>query len=157
MYPQAIRVGSRTFPDATSGCRTPARATDIWRGASRVRHAGPRRGWADRSARATAAAARGRSARRSGVPPNEARYPYVWFRLLEARAWHGKLNAKGPGVAGALQSKDTDRGLKRAAAARVFPPYLIFVSLYATCLRATGSNLRTSILSGWRRLFLVVT
>jgi hypothetical protein len=42
-------------------------------------------------------------------------------------------------------------------AAGIPPLYLIFVSLYATCLRATGSNLRTSILSGWRRLFLVVT
>src|SRR3569832_853292 len=35
--------------------------------------------------------------------------------------------------------------------------YLILVSLYATCLRATGAYFFTSILSGWRRLFLVVT
>jgi hypothetical protein len=34
--------------------------------------------------------------------------------------------------------------------------YLIFVSLYATCLRATGSNFMISIFSGMLRLFFVV-
>src|SRR5688572_14944632 len=35
--------------------------------------------------------------------------------------------------------------------------YLIFVSLYSTCLRTTGSYFFTFILSGCRRLFLVAT
>ena len=34
--------------------------------------------------------------------------------------------------------------------------YLSFISLYATCLRATGSNLMNASLSGVVRLFLVV-
>jgi hypothetical protein len=37
-----------------------------------------------------------------------------------------------------------------------FEIYLIFDSLYGTCLRATGSNFMVSILSGWSRLFFVV-
>ena len=36
------------------------------------------------------------------------------------------------------------------------PDYLIFVSLYATCLRTTGSNFMISIFSGMLRLFFVV-
>ncbi len=34
--------------------------------------------------------------------------------------------------------------------------YLIFPSVYDTCLRTTGSYFLRSIFSGWLRLFLVV-
>src|SRR6185503_11342435 len=95
-----------------------------------VRHVVPRRGGADRSARATAVAARARSARRSGAPRNAARYPGVWFRLLEARAWHGKLNAKGPGVAGALQSNGAGRWPFRAPARGSVSPALLDLRLF---------------------------
>src|SRR5258708_38812594 len=43
-----------------------------------------------------------------------------------------------------------------STAARGIEVYLIFDSLYGTCLRATGSNFLVSILSGCSRLFFVV-
>jgi hypothetical protein len=58
-------------------------------------------------------------------------------------------------------SKSPPKGglFRRCAPPFAAPPesYLIFVSLYDTCLRTTGSYFFTSILSGCRRLFFVTT
>src|SRR5882757_3854771 len=84
---------------------------------------------------------------RVGLDPAAGGFNFGQLRHLKVRLLGWDRQQKGPAMPGPLKISSPRRGVG----------YLILVSLYATCLRTTGSNLRTSILSGCRRLFLVVT
>src|SRR5690606_9461159 len=67
-----------------------------------------------------------------------------------------KENPAEAGLETCLALRIAGPGRTTGQGASLAPNYFSLVSLYSTCLRATGSNFLISIFSGMLRLFLVV-